>query len=57
MDDISGVQIVDSKTYVDEHLPDEVGRKWAAILFLDASAQVAVLAVLHDDVDAGAIDE
>lgn len=51
MQDALTVQIVDSKAYLDEDLPDEVVCEQFPILFLDVGLQVAVVAVLHDYVD------
>ena len=48
---------MDPKADVDEHLPNEVVDELLAILFLDVSGEVPVLAILHYDVDFSIIDE
>jgi len=57
MDDIMAVQILYPKTYVNENFPDEVLYKKLPILLFDIAAQVAMLAILHHDVDLSVYDK
>ena len=57
MDDILGVQVVQTQAYMNEHLPDKVSGKWSSILLLYACAKITMLTILHDDVDTGRCDE
>ena len=51
------VEIVDSKTDVDENLPYKIVNKLLSVLFFDVSGQVAMLAVFHNDVNLSVINE
>lgn len=57
MDDIMAVQILYPKTYVNKNFPDEVLYKKLSILLFDVAAQIAMLAILHHDVDLSIYNE
>ena len=48
MDHVPRVQVVHTQANVNEHLPKKVVREELSLLLLDGSAEVAMLAVLHD---------
>jgi hypothetical protein len=50
MNNVLAVQIMHSKTELDENFPNKVLNQGLSILFADVSVQVAVLAVLLNDV-------
>ena len=52
-----GVEIVDSKADVDEDFPYKIVDKLLAVLFFYVSRQVAMLAVLHNNVNLSVINE
>lgn len=57
MYDITTVQIIDSKTDVNENFPNKVLNKILAVLFLDVTIQVPMLTILHHDVYLGIHNE
>ena len=57
MYDVTRVQIMNSKTYVDEYLPDKIVDEWFSSLFLDDRGEIAMLAILHDDINTSPIDD
>lgn len=50
MNNVLAVQIMHSKTELDENFPNKVLNQSLSILFADVSVQVAMLAVLLNDV-------
>jgi hypothetical protein len=50
MNNVLAVQIMDSKTELDENFPNKVLNQSLSILFADVSVQVTMLAVLLNDV-------
>ena len=51
MDEVQGVQVMNSQANMNEDFPKEVVSKRLALLLLDSLAKVPMLTVLHYDVD------
>ena len=51
MDEVQGVQVMNSQANMNEDFPKEVVSKRLALLLLDSLAKVPMLTILHYDVD------
>ena len=51
MDEVQGVQVMNSQANMNEHFPKEVVSKRLALLLLDSLAKIPMLTILHYDVD------
>ena len=51
MDEVQGVQVMNSQANMNEYFPKEVVSKRLALLLLDSLAKIPMLTILHYDVD------
>ena len=51
MDEVQGVQVMNSQANMNENFPKEVVCKRLALLLLDSLAKIPMLTILHYDVD------
>lgn len=51
MDEVQGVQVMNSQANMNENFPKEVVSKRLALLLLDSLAKIPMLTILHYDVD------
>ena len=51
MDEVQGVQVMNSQANMNEDFPKEVVSKRLALLLLDSLAKIPMLTILHYDVD------